>query len=967
MLGLLACQTPRQTVVELPADSPNPSGVRAPRLLVQAMDSSWHELAVSDLSLKVRIIGNQATTQVGMTLSNPSKEVLAGRFFFPLAEGQQLAGFALDIDGEMRPAVAVPRPKARATFESIVRKQVDPGLVEWRRDGYFETRIYPIPARGSRRIELTYEEALAWKPEGQHYLWDWVDALLVEQFQLEIEVIREGSPPGPISWQGNSITWSGQGNHFFASLHTKAMTVREPLMISFASSESTQVFVQETGPAETWFSAQVALPELRRKRPTIRTLGLLLDQSNSARLRDATRLWAALEAYLKTMPGVEVEVWSFALELKSEGSFEAEDGSWTALKERLQALPADGATSFGALKLAQVKADRFLLWTDGLHTFGPAEISPDPRPMDIWISGKRNNLGYLKQIAGQFGGHLLAAAELSPREVAEKSGWAPYQLISVSYDRADFREVLPGGPQLVGNQLWVGGKLLGDEGVLYLNLGFDQEIHEQVAVRVDKARHLNGAQGLPRWWAVQQLRAWETAADPPREAIQALSQQYGLLSRETSLLVLETVEDYVEHEILPPPGLRAAYDQQLRQKKAAESFELLSQLDQVAEGFQARINWWQTDFQIPLQPYQPDPLKKTLSEEEDDFGGAADEETGAGQLMDLFDLEEMVVEGDISADGVPEPKPESATKAGAIQLEIQAWNPETPYLQAMESAPRDQRYAAYLQQKETFGKSPAFYFDMSGWLWEQGDSAMSILVLSNLAELKLDQHELLRVLGRRLQLCGKLPAARRVFERVLDLRPEEPHSWRDLALIQAEMGKPQAAIDLLYEVVTRKWDDRFSEIGILAAHEMNAIMGRSRASLQLEHLDPRLIADLPTDLRVVIDWDQNDADMDLWVTDPRGEKCYYQHARTEIGGLISQDITGGYGPEEFLLKRAMPGRYVVEVNYYGGNGAEWIGPVTVQGQLIRNYGRPDERRKTLIFRLSGESEVLKLGEFVVEE
>ena len=34
--------------------------------------------------------------------------------------------------------------------------------------------------------------------------------------------------------------------------------------------------------------------------------------------------------------------------------------------------------------------------------------------------------------------------------------------------------------------------------------------------------------------------------------------------------------------------------------------------------------------------------------------------------------------------------------------------------------------------------------------------------------------------------------------------------------------------------------------------------------------------------------------------EPSGEKAYYDHNRTTIGGLISQDFTGGYGPEDAL-------------------------------------------------------------------
>lgn len=56
--------------------------------------------------------------------------------------------------------VPVPRQKARVAFEEEVRKQVDPGLVEWSGGNMFKTRVYPIPAGGTRTVRLCYSTVL---------------------------------------------------------------------------------------------------------------------------------------------------------------------------------------------------------------------------------------------------------------------------------------------------------------------------------------------------------------------------------------------------------------------------------------------------------------------------------------------------------------------------------------------------------------------------------------------------------------------------------------------------------------------------------------------------------------------------------------------------------------------------------------------------------------------------------------
>src|SRR5205085_6237154 len=128
------------------------------------------------------------------------------------------------------------------------------------------------------------------------------------------------------------------------------------------------------------------------------------------------------------------------------------------------------------------------------------------------------------------------------------------------------------------------------------------------------------------------------------------------------------------------------------------------------------------------------------------------------------------------------------------------------------------------------------------------------------------------------------------------------------------------ALELLNHVIMTKWD-RFDGIELPALTEANRIIAKlgtlpSDKSLPLP-LDPRLIKNLDLDVRIVLTWDADLTDVDLWLIEPSGEKCVYDHNRTTIGGLLSRDFTQGYGPEEYCLRRAMAGEYKIQANYYG--------------------------------------------------
>ena len=238
---------------------------------------------------------------------------------------------------------------------------------------------------------------------------------------------------------------------------------------------------------------------------------------------------------------------------------------------------------------------------------------------------------------------------------------------------------------------------------------------------------------------------------------------------------------------------------------------------------------------------------------------------------------------------------------------------------------------------------------------------------------------MLRVLGHRLVQIGELDLAVQTFERVLEMRPEEPQSYRDLALTldrraeqatkdhsrpaEAIRADYSRAVDLLVHVVLGRWDQRFPEIEVIALEELNRMIPLAKAAGASEPaLDPRLRKLLDVDVRIVMTWHADNTDIDLWVTEPSGEKAFYQHNRTTIGGLVSRDFTQGYGPEEYMVRKAAHGMYTIEANYFGSRATRLLGPVTVQVDVLTNYGRPNEERKSLTIRLKEAKETFRVGQ-----
>jgi uncharacterized protein YfaP (DUF2135 family) len=117
------------------------------------------------------------------------------------------------------------------------------------------------------------------------------------------------------------------------------------------------------------------------------------------------------------------------------------------------------------------------------------------------------------------------------------------------------------------------------------------------------------------------------------------------------------------------------------------------------------------------------------------------------------------------------------------------------------------------------------------------------------------------------------------------------------------------------------------------------------------------------DIKVLLTWD-TPTDIDLWVTDPQGNRCYYSNRSTPLGGNLDTDVTTGYGPETFTMAKALPGTYAVQVQYYSsGNN-----PVTrVKVYVILYEGTSKEKRQFYEFAMTKEHAVYHITDFSIEE
>jgi Ca-activated chloride channel homolog len=122
--------------------------------------TSPYPLQVKYHHVSTSIVNMIATTNVDQEFYNPTGRRLEGYYIFPIPENAIIDKFSMFIDGKETEAELLDATKARKVYEDIVRKLIDPALLEYYGKGMFKARIFPIEPNSTKRVKISYKETL---------------------------------------------------------------------------------------------------------------------------------------------------------------------------------------------------------------------------------------------------------------------------------------------------------------------------------------------------------------------------------------------------------------------------------------------------------------------------------------------------------------------------------------------------------------------------------------------------------------------------------------------------------------------------------------------------------------------------------------------------------------------------------------------------------------------------------------
>jgi len=1128
-----------------------------PQLTVDGKTNNGVQLQA--LKIEVKVCGTVARTTWEMTFKNTSNQILEGTLNFPLKDGLSVSRYALDINGKLREAVPVDRAKGTEVFEAIERRRVDPGLLEKVDGNTFRTRIYPINPNSTRTVLIGYEEEL---PIGTgsalHYYLPLNLKDTVTDFILDVSVIQSATKPVFDSSLNENIQFSSRNNLYVATFNKTNYVPGYSLSFSIPKPlDAAEVMLQEFE-NKYYFLINTALQKNEKEKILPSSIGLLWDASLSGSSRNTKVEIELLDAYFKKLKNATVNLVVFSNVIKSTKQFYIQNGAWADLKKFIEELIYDGATNLGNLNLKNIKADEFILMSDGHQTFGNKQMQLSDKSVYCINSSATADYSNMKFIAATSSGLVIDLRNSNIADALKKLTNVPFSFLGIK--KNDFiKENYPSMPVVVNASFGLAG--IAEEGIqeITLQYGYGNKITYEKTIAINTETQLCENFDITRVFAQKKIAELDIQYNKNKQEIERMGRAFAVITRNTSLIVLETVNDYIQYKVQPPAELRPEYDRIMKQrrndiitKKKDELENSLDMIDHLKEWYNKKpvkkVNPKQESTsaitaapsrnnQMPaaqpatmpatasLPPGNSKVIFGTVTDIDGNpisfasvkvkgtntsvsadasgrysisvnpnealiISGASFKETevpiGTQAILNTVmekgeaELKEVVVtsafgirrtarstssniqnltgnqintirEGNVDnalagrvagvqvrsqaiakfgaetsirlrgengfavgsgalyvVDGTIMPsgadinpddvedysvmqgpaaaalfgpdgsngaviittknfRPDSAYKR--IQDKIAAENKSDTapfdintfnYIKEITQTEKDSRYLKYLELRHYYISKPTYFFDVATYLLKTGDKVNGLTVLSNLAELENGSYELYKMLGYKLKEAGDYEGELSAFKKVLELRPSDPQSYRDCALAHLDLGHYQKALDMLYEGLTKSYSDEMDEMydGIkeIFLTEINHIISLYKGKLNVKNIDKRVITPLHTDIRIVMNWNMNNTDIDLWVTDPTGEKCFFSNTETAMGGRISDDFTEGFGPEQFMLKSAIKGKYKIEIDYYGDTQMTLAGATTIMAEIYLHFGTDKEEKKIVTLQMQKDKE-----------
>lgn len=539
--------------------------------LIAYLDSSKIPLRISNVNIEIKVLGNIATTTIDMSFINDSNKTLEGELNFPLAEGQTVSRFAMDVNDFMREAVVVEKDKGRIAYESIVRSGVDPGLLEMTDGNNFKMRVYPILPNKSKRIIIAYEEVLRGVKYGQTYRLPLKYPNKLSEFTIKAIVYSKFSKP-TLKGDYKKLKFEHDADAYVCiSKYSNYIANNQFEFVVPQTNNHVNIYT-ENYKNEDYFNLSFVPEFIETQKKLPKSIAIYYDISHSRGESNREKEIELIEKYINKIGNCSVYLISFSFKQNKELRYEINSGNINNLINKIKSYRYDGGTSIGSLSIPQNKYDEVLIFSDGISNFSKKEIKDLNSRIYCINSSQSANHGSMTAISDASQGKYINLLNTTIDEALKNLINEVVYIKSIEIDNKDAaKDIVYNKVIENGKSVNICGKMTANKCKIKANYGnIKTTISKEFEINSDKYGVESGI--IPRLWAKEKLAELSRSQNPDDTLIVELGKKYSIVTQQTSLIVLESVWQYHFFKIDPPEDLREEYNEQYGVK--AEEFDV---------------------------------------------------------------------------------------------------------------------------------------------------------------------------------------------------------------------------------------------------------------------------------------------------------------------------------------------------------------------------------------------------------
>ena len=706
------------------------------------------------------------------------------------------------------------------------------------------------------------------------------------------------------------------------------------------------------------------------------------DVSLSMQDRDLDKEFYFLDAYFKTVQNAKVAMLTFSDHVLSKDDFLVEDGNWSSIKQKLEGLSHDGATSFDELG-SYVGDGEVLLFTDGRQNMGTGVpnfngelyVINSKKDFDratlnlLTIVNNGNLVNLLEEKNREFS--ITSNNQYSGRIYTGTEGLANAQIYvkgmeeNATKSSSDGKFSIQGA---TGDTLVVlfGSRkkevTLGDN--LSLNLSFADsgialdEVVLEGEKSIEEVETVTTAYGEENkdkiGYAVQSITE-EDIADVSTTANNAVQGKFSGMrlgqNDDLSQITMRPSNSILGNNY----GLIVIDGVPMSRTKSASVVSDQTPDGQIGNPITVVNN---AQFIDPKNIAKITVLKGLAATNR--FGSL-----GSNGVL-LITTKTATVEG---------PKGEKPDLArlknniydGKIKVNTKAL--VTPYLKELKKGKNLQEaYSIYLEQRGTYWGTPEYLLDVFDF-FHTSSPEIAERIISNILENEEAGYEELR--GMYLKCSGKknFKMAQLAANIMMERFPGKIQSYLDLAMAHKQNGAYQQSLDVLNTMLegTANSSLNFAGLEKITGTEIRNVINKGPTDLAISKVDPKYHNNLTYDARLVLEWNNSDADFTVQFVNP--QKRFFNWEHTDFGDRkrILNELQQGYSSEQFEIFGAeTKGDWLLNVTYKGNRTSGNKAPIFLKCTVQQNFGRANQKEEVFMVRLQEMDEEQQLAKFTVQ-